>query len=192
MLKTFLTILLLAAPSFAQQTPNWEFFAGYTLQRTNVRDYYKSTPTIYSVRNRYENLDGWQFSITENMNGRFGGTLELAGHYKTVPLLGTNSTQHMHSILYGPRVSFPKSIFIPYAQTLFGVARADVRVKPVGPHLFATSFAVAAGGGLDIRLTPQAAVRVLQAEYLHANALGRNQNHYRASAGIVFHVGRNK
>ena len=195
MLKTLLTILLLAAPSvptFAQQTPSWEFFAGYSMQRTNVRDYFKSTPIIYAVRNRYENLDGWNFSITENMNKRLGGTLELNGHYKTVPFQGTNSAQQMHSIVYGPRVSLRKSAFVPFVHILVGIAHADVRVKPTGPHLSDNSLAIAAGAGLDVNLWKGVAVRVLQAEFFHANAMGSNQNHYRAAAGIVFHVGKNK
>ena len=194
MRKTLLTILLLAAPSLPSfaQTAAWEFFGGYSMQRTNVRDYFKSTPIIYAVHNRYENLNGWNFSITENMNKRFGGTLELNGHYKTVPFQGINSSQKMHSIVYGPRVSLRKSAFVPFVHLLVGIALADVRVKPTGPHLSDKSLAIAAGGGLDLNLWKGAAVRVLQAEFFHANALGSNQNHYRASAGIVFHVGKEK
>src|SRR5947208_15950661 len=97
--------LLLAKPSFAQETREWEFFGGYSVQRTNVREYYKSTPIIYAIRNRYENLNGWDFSITENRNRWFGGTLDVSGHYKTPILSGSNNREQMHSILYGPRFS---------------------------------------------------------------------------------------
>ena len=191
MFKTIVA-LLLAAPAFAQQAPAVEFFGGYSVQKTNVREYYKSTPIIYSIRNRYENLDGWDFSITENRNRWFGGTLDVSGHYKTPNLLGSNNREQMHSILYGPRFSVRTRFFIPFVHALFGATFMNVAVQPVGPHASDHSFAIAAGGGVDLKFHDAAAIRLLQAEYFHANALGSNQNNYRASAGLVFYVGKRK
>ncbi len=184
-------VFLCLIPCYAQETPAWEVFGGYSVQPSNVRDYYKSTPTIYAIRNRYENLQGWDFAVTENMNRWFGGTLDVSGHYKTVAFQGTNTRQQIHSLLYGPRFSLRKGPFVPFLHVLFGFAHADARVSP-GPHASENSFAVAGGGGLDLSLFKQASVRVLQADYFRANALGSNQNNYRASAGIVFHLGRKR
>ncbi len=123
---------------------------------------------------------------------KVGGTLEVNGHYKALPFQGSDNHHSMHSVVYGPRVSFRQHAFTPYVHVLVGFAHADVRVKPTGPHLSDNSFAVAGGAGVDVNVWKQMAVRALQIEYFHANAMGANQNHYRAAAGIVFHVGKNK
>jgi hypothetical protein len=49
---------------------------------------------------------------------------------------------------------------------------------------------MAAGGGLDVKFRSNAAVRVVQAEYLRANALGANQNNFRLSAGVILYLGK--
>src|SRR5437867_2087511 len=103
-----------AVPALAQETPEWEFFGGYSMQWTNVREYYKSTPIIYATRNRYENLNGWDLAVTENRNARFGGTLEVSGHYKTPQRSGINNRERIHSIVYGPRFMFGKNAYVPF------------------------------------------------------------------------------
>jgi len=187
----FFVFLLPVTPACAQETPEWEFFGGYSIQRTSVREYYKSTPSIYSIRYKQETLNGWGFAVTENINHWFGGTFDVSGHYKTPVLQGSPNQQQMHSFLYGPRFSIRTSLLTPFAHLLFGAAHSNVQVTPVGPHASDTSFAAAAGGGVDLRIHG-VAVRLIQAEYFHANALGINQNNYRASAGIVFHAGKSR
>jgi hypothetical protein len=184
-------LLLLVRPSFAEETPEWEFFGGYSILRTNVREYYKSTPIIYSINYKFENLNGWDFSFTENINHWFGGTFDVSGHYKTPVFKGSPNQQQIHSLMYGPRFSLHTSLLTPFAHALFGAAHANVQVTPVGPHASDWSFATAAGGGVDLNVKGFA-IRLIQAEYFHANGLGSNQNNYRASAGIVFHAGKSK
>ena len=52
-----------------------------------------------------------------------------------------------------------------------------------------TSFAFATGGGFDKNIGNKTAIRIVQAEYLHANSLGSNQNNFRLSAGFILYVG---
>ncbi len=193
-MKSFrLFLLLLAAtPSFAQNTHAWEFFGGYSLQRSNVREFYKSTPIIYSSRYVNENLNGWTFSVTENMNRRkVGGTLEVSGHYKTPVLQGVPSRQRIHSLMYGPRFSLKKAGGVrPFAHVLVGIAHAEVRVTPTGPHFSDFAFAAAAGGGVDVSLGRKFAVRAFEADYFRANVLNAKPNAFRASAGIVYYPGK--
>jgi hypothetical protein len=191
-LKILLLVLFLAAPCLAQKTPAWEFFGGYSVERSDVREYYKSTPTIYTFRDQYINLSGWEASVSENVNHWFGGTLQFTGHYKTPVASGTTNRERMLSLMYGPRVSHRMSWGTPFGQVLFGAARAAVTVTPVGPHISETAFAVAAGGGLDINLGSKTAVRVLQLQYSPMNPVGTKQNKFQASAGVVFHVGQAK
>ena len=102
----FLLILLLTMPCLAQEVRPWEVFAGYSFQRADVREYYKTTPIIYTFRQHYVNLNGWEAAVTENVNHWFGGTLELSGYYKTPQFLGVSNSERMYTILYGPRFSY--------------------------------------------------------------------------------------
>lgn len=192
-MRAFLLIvaLSLATPCLAQ-SPHWEVFGGYSMQHSTVREYYKSTPIIYSIRNLDESLTGWTVSFTENLSRkRIGGTLEVSGHYKSPVLLTVTTRQRIHSIMYGPRVSILKNGPIrPFAHVLVGLAHAEAAIKPTGAHGSDYAIAEALGGGVDIRIGKKVAVRALQAEYFRANLLGTKPHSYRASTGIVFYLGK--
>ena len=181
-------VFLLVTPAFAQDVPGWDFFGGFSLQRSNVREYFKSTPIIYSIQNRWETLNGWDVAATENINRWFGGTFDASGHYKTPTRLGSPNREQMHSFLYGPKFSWRTPHVVPFAHALVGLAISNVQVTPVGPHASDLSFAFAGGGGVDLNIGSHVSARLLQIEYFHANALGNGQNNYRAAAGIVFHT----
>lgn len=189
-LQLFLFLLFPVTPCIAQTAPAWEFFGGYSLQRSHVREYFKSSPILYTFRDASINLDGWKASVTENRNRWFGGTLDLSGHYKTPQLLGTTNQERMFAILYGPRIFYRMPWVVPFAHVLMGAAHADVKVTPAGPHDSDFAFAMAAGGGVDLNLGSRAAVRLFQAEYFRTKALGTRPDHYRASAGMVFYLGK--
>lgn len=155
-----------------------------------MRQYFKSSPILFTFRNQYVNLNGWEASVTENLNRWFGGTLDLSGHYKTPQLLGTTNRERMFSILYGPRFSYRTPSFVPFAHVLMGAAHAAVKVTPVGPHASDNSFAMAAGGGLDVNLGSKAAIRLFQVDYFRTNVLGTRPHNYRASAGVIFYLGK--
>src|SRR4029077_13991287 len=102
-LLVLLLILLLFVPCFAQETPEWQFFGGYSFQRSDVREYFKTTPIIYTFRHHYVNMNGFDFSITENRNAWFGGTLDLTGSFDTPQVKGISNSEKILSIFYGPR-----------------------------------------------------------------------------------------
>ena len=149
------------------------------------------------------NMNGWELSVTENLNRWFGGTLDIIGYYGS-PAVGSVTTRdHIYSILYGPKFMYRKDtnigapgrlIFssVPFAHILFGGAHTSATVGPPGPHASDFSFAMALGGGLDWPLTPDASVRLFQLDYLRTNALGAGQNNYRASIGVVLRLGKPK
>ena len=191
LLRVFLLTLSVASAGFAQQAPAWEFFGGYSLERSVVREYYKSTPIIYTFRERYVNLNGWEASLTENVNHWFGGTLQTTGHYKSPVFSGTKSRQQMFTLLYGPRLSKRMGGATVFGHVLFGASRVSVTVSP-GPHDSQTSFAVAGGGGLDLNIASRVAVRVLQLQYSPMNPIATKNHKFQASAGIVLNVGKTK
>lgn len=190
-LRVCVFMLFLATPSLAQTMASWEIFAGYSFQRSNMREYFKTTPIIYAVRNKGVNLiNGWDVSVTENVNRWFGGTLDISGHYRAPQVSGSKNRQRMYSILYGPRLSYRRPWGTPFAHVLLGAAHAQVKVTPTGPRASDLSFAMAIGGGMDWNFRNKTAIRVVQAEYLRANGLGANQNSFRLSAGVILYLGR--
>src|SRR6266705_2778893 len=119
-----LFIFSFATPCLAQEIPEWEFFGGYSFQRSDVREYFKSSPIIYTFRGKYASLSGWDASVTANL-------------------------ERMLSLLYGPRFSYRKPSVIFFTNVLMGAAHLNVQVTPVGPHASNLSFATATGGGVD-------------------------------------------
>jgi peptidoglycan-associated lipoprotein len=79
-----------------------------------------------------------------------------------------------------------------FARGLFGEANGfdGVYPSPGGPITSATSFAILAGGGLDLGLSRHIAFRVVQGDYVRMqlpNSLTNVQNNFRLGAGIVLH-----
>jgi len=191
LLRFFLLALLFAPAAFAQTTYTpWEVFGGFSLQHAAVREYFKATPIIYTFRERYINLPGWEVSLTENANKWFGGTLQSSGHYSTDTALGTRNRQRNISVLYGPRFLYPGGWFRPYGHVLFGMEHGSVSVSP-GPHATETRFAVAGGAGVDLKFG-RVGIRVLQVQYSPKNVIAAKNNQVQASTGAVFYIGQPK
>jgi hypothetical protein len=108
----------------------------------------------------------------------------------------------MFTYLGGPRLSLWKRQRVsPFAQVLFGGVHASrVTISNCAgaactPLPSQNAFAMTAGGGLDIRLTPHFAIRIVQVEYMMTRfdsvpAGGSSeQNDLRLSSGLVFRFG---
>jgi opacity protein-like surface antigen len=149
-------------------------------------------------------LHGWNGSITANHNKWFGLVVDVSGHYDSQSFRFNDTRGNLslfdaktskHSILVGPRLSYRnKSRAVPFAHILFGVTR--VHEESTNFSTFFTSifkrnengFAGAAGGGLDVGLSKNLALRVIQADYFLTHVNG-TQHNARASVGLVFRFG---
>jgi outer membrane immunogenic protein len=128
------------------------------------------------------------------------GVAEISGErlqkFPGLPTIGLTLVSYMA----GPRYTHPLPHRLsPFAQALFGGVHGFDSYFPSangGPSGAATSFAMAAGLGLDIALRPHLLLRAIQADYhymqLPNNALNpANQQHnIRLSAGLVFRFTR--
>lgn len=216
-----LAALLLLAPAVASaqdDTPAAEVFGGYSYLRTD-----DDLSSVTSVRN----LHGWEGSVAFNVNRWLGIEADFSGHYGSdsvteivtppfptppgFPAIGftfdTDASEH--TFLFGPKLSARGERVTPYAHALFGAARrrADVLVTPVapappgvGPLQFdnsETAFAMALGGGVDVNLTDNVAIRAVQADYVMTrfdgirdfDPLDDAQHNARISVGIVIRFG---
>src|SRR5215467_10157712 len=105
-LQSLFLLVCFVVPCMAQETPAWQLFGGYSFQRADVREYFKTTPIIYTSRHDSVNMNGIEFSATENRNRWFGGTLDISAYFKTPQVAGVSNQQssnqeRMYSILYG-------------------------------------------------------------------------------------------
>ena len=98
------------------------------------------------------------------------------------------------SFTVGPRVTYPiHRRYAPFVQMLVGAVHGFDSYFPVTSSSTgaAYSFAMLAGGGLDIRMKSWLAIRPVQADYFLTqlpNGGGNRQNNLRLSAGVVFRL----
>jgi hypothetical protein len=140
-----------------------------------------------------------------NMNG---GSSEVAFHaFRALSVVADLTGERASSIgpavglslvsfTVGPRFShgFSGGKFTPFVQGLVGAAHGFDGLFPSANGSAsgaASSLAVLAGGGLDLKMNRHIAIRAVQADYLRTqlpNAAGNQQNLLRLSAGIVLRI----
>ena len=169
-----LPLLLLSASAFAQQTPQVEVFGGYSNLWANIN-------------NSSFDMNGATGSVTENLNSWFGGTLDFSTHWGTENGFKTD----MQTLTYGPVFSYRKSKnVVPFGHVLLGAVRGGPEYLDISKS--EVRFGAYVGGGLDLKVTPRIALRVIQADYLMNRFSAGTQDNLRLSAGVVFYLGKMK
>lgn len=161
------TIILGSVLAFSQETPKAEIFGGYSAK----------------IQKGMDLANGWEGSVTGNLNRWLGVTADFSGYYRT----DDGVSQRNYNYLFGPRVTYRTETLSPFGQVLFGVAhqRAGVDGTNVGDNAFATAI----GGGLDYNLKKHVAVRLFQADYLLTRFGQSTQNNARVAFGVVLKLG---
>lgn len=164
-----LAIFAFTLPAKAQdETPKAELYVGYDYLRVNA------SGTSF-------NFNGGSGQFAYNANNWLGIVGDLGGYYTS-----NGFTGGILSYLFGPRINLRgHGKVTPFAQVLFGGARS-IDNSPLN------AFAMAAGGGVDCKLSQHFAIRPVQAEYLltkFTDGASNRQNNFRYSAGIVLRFG---
>ncbi|HWN08339.1 MAG TPA: outer membrane beta-barrel protein [Pyrinomonadaceae bacterium] len=165
-------VLVFSLSAFAQNTPKAELFGGYSYAGTGSK--------------------GFDGSIAVNLNDWFGLVADVGGQYTRLTDSGFTEKIRSHSFLFGPKFSIRKNRAVPFAHALVGVSKLKTETDEFGPvvSFSDTSFAMALGGGVDVKVNEHVAIRVVQIDYLRTRFFGGAQNKGRISAGIVFRFGR--
>ena len=187
-LVPFLSVIVLmyaSASAFAQGTtsddyPRVEVFAGYSaLGEANSRGI-SFSPTARATAN-YASPTGFETSVTRNFNRHFGIKGDFSAHLSNGsgrssftscnPTCTTVTQDHqlktrVYNFLAGPEFKARNSTrFTPFAYALAGVAHTSATFTTTSPSLNVflkrsdNSFAMALGGGLDIRASKRASFR---------------------------------
>lgn len=138
------------------------------------------------------------------MNGGFvGGQLNLSpwlgvageftgGHASNISSLGQDLT--LTTFMAGPRISWAHSRYVPFGEILVGGAHGGDSYFPssLSSVTSASTFAYAAGGGLDLNLSNRFGLRVFDARFLHTalpNGVNGTQRQLQIEAGLVMRFG---
>lgn len=93
-------------------------------------------------------------------------------------------------LLAGPRFSFRRRrLFTPFAQVFVGGVVTSSGIATSG---WQDHFALAAGGGIDYKISPHFSLRPVQAQYFMTkipDGLNNRQNNFQISTGVAFLFG---
>jgi opacity protein-like surface antigen len=212
-LLVLLAVAIYALPALAQDVPKAELFLGY--------DYVRFVPAL--AGNPSFNMNGGGGAVTYNLNKVVGLKAEFggvgAGNITVCASTGLNcvtQSANFFTYLFGPQLAFRNSSRVtPFAHLLFGgafsnvyanlEAKGTVSTGPTTADFGKHAFALAVGGGLDVRASKSVTIRLGQFDYFMTRFSGRelitagtgaagaldisNQSNFRYMAGIVFHIG---
>ncbi|HYL92042.1 MAG TPA: outer membrane beta-barrel protein [Alphaproteobacteria bacterium] len=187
MKKLVIVCAVLAAFSIAagaQDYPKVEVFGGYVFNH-------------YNLDKVGFNLNGGTGSISYNPTQTLGLVADISVYHGN-PKFGIAELDTTRvSYLFGPKLAMrsnPK--FTPYVHSLFGSVHESVTVKfpgvPSFPAETDNAFGMALGGGVDVKVHNNIAIRVAQVEYVFTkfrDAVDNHQSGVRISTGIVFRFG---
>lgn len=170
-------VLLLSLVAFGQErgeAPKAEIFGGY--------QYFHANSGVSGLNGF--NLNGWNASASGFFSRNLGVTADFSGSYGTPSVLGVGVKTNFYTFLFGPTVRVPNSSRLtPFAHVLFGGGR--ISGSAFGVSVSSTDFTWAAGGGVDVNLSRNFAIRLGQADFLQSRVAGSSQNNFRYSTGIV-------
>jgi opacity protein-like surface antigen len=186
------TMLVFAAAALhagmaAQDRTKLEVFGGYSLERTAPCGtgfggcLSEGSPVPSTIFN------GWDAAVTGYFYKSLGVTADFGGHYAHVTNSGYDlGSAHRYSFLFGPAYAVRMQRASVFAHALFGeVSEGNPNRTVVMDY---TKFMWALGGGLDVNLSRNFAVRPVQLEYERngVESFGtQSTNGFRYSAGIV-------
>jgi hypothetical protein len=216
----FLCLLfLLSSILEARDYSRIELLTGYSFIHTDASDntpksfnFDYNSPVFY-LESHNANLNGWNGSITLNINRWLGIMSELRGHHGSMtfdeqqfvmkslqlerPVIRTaKSSFSSYSFLFGPKFTFRINKRItPFTYILFGQNRESINntnFSVMTPKSLAreydvqknVSYALGVGGGVDLKLNRYLAFRAPQIDYL----LSLDGLNARISLGLAIHL----
>ncbi len=161
--------------------PQVELFGGFSYMRED------SEPQGF-------NLNGWNASVAYNINRHVAVRADFSGYYKSEKDQFFSNSLRKHQLLFGPQFSVrPNERVRVFLRPLFGLAHVHTEIDSPGltsPATFSdTAFAMALGGGLDVRVNNRLMVRLGQVDYLPTFFGNTRQDNFRFSTGVVFTFG---
>jgi hypothetical protein len=149
-----------------ESAPKAEFFGGYQYTRFDGG----------------LNANGWDTTLTGNLNHWFGVAADFSGAYKSQS--GVSFSNYTYT--FGPVVSLRRNEnFTPFAHFLAGGFHSSAAAGSLSAG--GGGLAMMLGGGVDVKVTQRVAVRAIQFDWLSLHANGNSDNNNaRISTGLLF------
>ena len=207
--------LLLALPVIASaqdEVPKVEIFGGYSYLRldnatgiSSQQTTSTTTTTTPTTAMADRNLNGFEVSVTNNLNSWLGIEASFSSHFTDTVLNGTTLDRDAYIVTAGPRLSLRRfERFTPFLHIMAGMARQDVAVQNASSTVSTvgsinqqdSGIALVIGGGVDLNLNSRLGFRLFQTDYILTRFSNRNgastelnQANFRASTGVVLKLG---
>lgn len=200
-------VLLLGQAAWSQEHPKYEIVFDYSYVHYQAVDF-----TVAGIHfGQSWNLNGGGGSFVYNVNRMFGLKAEFQGYASNtkpvfvppgndlVPAGATgNASGDLFTYLFGAQLGKRYGIFRPYAHAMVGGAYTSIAATVI--HNLSTTakapnnsgFAAVTGFGLDIAVKDKFAIRPFEVDYLYTDIssnLAKNQNSFRALAGVAVNLG---
>jgi opacity protein-like surface antigen len=185
-LTSLLAICLPLAASAQEGGPKVEIFGGYSYLRTDTNAFVRDNISAH----------GFNTSLAGNITKHIG----IVGEFSrftlsdsfTVSVLGPiNVDSNVVTYLFGPRITPHRGKVEPFVHALLGGARENDKLSGgIVDELTENAFAFALGGGLDIKVNDNFAIRVAQVDYLGDKLGIETGNNFRYSVGVVIRLGK--
>jgi len=200
----FIAVVVAVCGCFAvaQDYPKAELFGGFSEGHVDVEGATPASTAFTSIKHWYP---GWEAAVQFNLTKLLGVKADFSGNYGTpVTLTGTSTpSARTYTFLFGPVLSLRGEHATPFVHALFGGNHLSVDASPGGlgnPAISETAFAMAFGGGLDVKLTRHFGLRLGQFDYLYtghcinvggactlgiAGTPAAHQNNFRFATGVT-------
>jgi hypothetical protein len=127
-----------------------------------------------------------EFSLGGEFSGEFGSKSQRIG------TTSVDTSLHRFTYLFGPQFNLHLNDKVKvFVHPLFGGVHDTTRATfgTSRTDFSANAFAMAFGGGVDVKLNRHFAIRPIQFDYVPTHFGGEWQNNFRFSAGVVFKFG---
>ncbi len=173
-----LLVLGLSFGAFAQNTNDKvDFYFGYQYLRQNI-----DTNRKFAF-DKSSDLHGVNAAVTGYVSDHVGLTAEGGFNFGTDSRYDSSLLTAMGGLTIKARNN--KSVQ-PFIRGLAGVARERAAVNQLNFDVSDVGFAFAAGGGIDLKVDKNLAIRLIQADYMQTRFNGEPTHNLRIGAGIVF------
>lgn len=173
---------LCLAAAAADDTPKVEVYGGVSV--LHIDDNGLHAPK--------RNFAGWDSEFQYNLNKLLGITADIGGNYGRLAPNIPNS--HTYTYVFGPTFSYRRENATIFVHTLLG--QNSTNIITTGTSGSSNSaFAMAWGGGIDVKVNHTFAIRLAQFDWLYTRhnlvPLGGkdNQNNVRLTGGVVINLG---
>lgn len=154
--------------------PKWELFGGYSFFYPGTNLHVLNPGAVLPLSIRQEsNPRGGGASITYNFNRWLGLTGDFSGNLSSGEPgpggsdgIGSLDDSTFYGLSLGPKLTYRKTHFAPFAEGLVGWQRMKSDYGPFGSD---SGIGYMGGGGIDIPLSRHFGLRLIQGDYVYSN-----------------------